>query len=97
VSDEKPEFMPGAKKAVKGIEKLRWGFYVVVIAFALTVRIRPYAACMGAGIGFVILFFIYVYFISKLDCPHCERSLRYLWQVLERVTTCPFCGRRLVD
>jgi len=45
----------------------------------------------------VLLFFIYTYFISKLDCPYCERSLRYLWTVLKNVTTCPFCGKKLRD
>jgi len=81
--------------AVSGIEKLRWGFYIVVIVGSLTVRFRPVQTLIASGAVLLVLFFIYTYFISKLDCPYCDRSLRFLWTVLDKVTTCPYCGKKL--
>ena len=87
--------MAGAQSAVRGIEKLRWGFYIVVIVCSITFRLRPMATAVSGASVLVLLFFIYTYFISKLDCPYCERSLRFLWTVLHNVTTCPFCGKKI--
>lgn len=95
MADRDERFLPRARKAVRGIEKLKWAFYIVIIAGSLTVRFRPLATAIGAGVCFLVLFFIYAYYISRMDCPYCEKSLRYLWPVLKNVTTCPYCGKKL--
>jgi len=95
MNDSNNTFMAEAGKAVAAIQKLQWAFYIVVIIATLTIRLKPLVTVVGGVVALIILFFIYVYYIGKLDCPHCERSLRYLWPVLRQVTTCPFCGRKL--
>ena len=40
----------------------------------------------------VVNMLLWMLLLTRLECPNCKQSLRYLGGVLEDVRYCPFCG-----